>query len=108
MSKWILVILGYTFFRFPGALFGYFLGGLIEGSSSKNKFKRQNIRNISSQDFELNLLALASLVIKADGTVSSKNWIMLEVILCQLMERKEQTLHLKYLTIILTKKEFLL
>ena len=72
MSKWILVILGYTFFRFPGALFGYFLGGLIEGSSSKNKFKRQNIRNISSQDFELNLLALASLVIKADGTVSKQ------------------------------------
>jgi len=72
MSKWILVILGYIFFRFPGALFGYFLGGLIEGSSSKNKFKRQNIRNISSQDFELNLLALASLVIKADGTVSKQ------------------------------------
>ena len=58
MSKWILVILGYTFFRFPGALFGYFLGGLIEGSSSKNKFKRQNIRNISSQDFKINIQIL--------------------------------------------------
>ena len=68
MSKWILAVLGYSFFRFPGALIGYFLGSLIENSSPK----RRNIRNISSQDFELNLLALASLVIKADGRVSKQ------------------------------------
>ena len=68
MSKWMLAILGYTFFRFPGALIGYFLGGLFEG----NIAKKSNIRNISSQDFELNLLALASLVIKADGRVSKQ------------------------------------
>ena len=68
MSKWMLAIIGYTFFRFPGALIGYFLGGLFEGYRSKNG----SIRNISSQDFELNLLALASLVIKADGRVSKQ------------------------------------
>ena len=68
MSKWILAVLGYSFFRFPGALIGYFLGSLIENSSPK----RRNISNISSQDFELNLLALASLVIKADGRVSKQ------------------------------------
>jgi DnaJ like chaperone protein len=68
MSKWILAVLGYSFFRFPGALIGYFLGSLIENSSPK----RRNIKNISSQDFELNLLALASLVIKADGRVSKQ------------------------------------
>jgi len=68
MSKWMLAIIGYTFFRFPGALIGYFLGGLLEGYRSKNG----SIRNISSQDFELNLLALASLVIKADGRVSKQ------------------------------------
>ena len=68
MSKWILVVLGYSFFRFPGALIGYFLGSLIENISPK----RRNISNISSQDFELNLLALASLVIKADGRVSKQ------------------------------------
>ena len=44
------------------------MGSLIENSSPK----RRNIRNISSQDFELNLLALASLVIKADGRVSKQ------------------------------------
>ena len=66
MSKWVLVLLGYTFFRFPGALIGYFLGSLIDSTSSK----KNSIRKISSQDFELNLLALASLVIKADGRVS--------------------------------------
>ena len=68
MSKWILAILGFTFFRFPGALVGYFLGGLIEKSSPL----KNNLRNLSSQDFELNLLALASLVIKADGRVSKQ------------------------------------
>tara|TARA_B100001094_G_scaffold134803_1_gene130560 strand:- start:26 stop:733 length:708 start_codon:yes stop_codon:yes gene_type:complete len=68
MSKWMLAIIGYTFFRFPGALIGYFLGGLFEGYRSKNG----SIRNISSQEFELNLLALASLVIKADGRVSKQ------------------------------------
>jgi DnaJ like chaperone protein len=40
----------------------------LEGYRSKNG----SIRNISSQDFELNLLALASLVIKADGRVSKQ------------------------------------
>ena len=66
MSKWVLVFLGYTFFRFLGALIGYFLVSLIDSTSSK----KNSIRKISSQDFELNLLALASLVIKADGRVS--------------------------------------
>ena len=68
MSKWLLAFLGYTFFRFPGAVLGYFLGSIFDNSS----FKRTRKRNISSQDFELNLLALASLVIKADGKVSKQ------------------------------------
>ena len=68
MSKWILALLGYTFWRFPGALLGYIIGRLIENNNlNKNSFNR-----ISSHDFELNLLALASLLIKADGRVSKQ------------------------------------
>jgi len=68
MIRWILALLGYTFWRFPGALLGYILGGLIENNNlNKNSFNR-----ISSRDFELNLLALASILIKADGKVSKQ------------------------------------
>ena len=72
MSKWLFALLGYSFFRFPGAIIGYFLGNLIENFSTKNKFKKSRVNNISSQEFELNLLALASLVIKADGKVTKQ------------------------------------
>jgi DnaJ like chaperone protein len=72
MSKWLFALLGYSFFRFPGAIMGYFLGNLIENFSTKNKFKKSRVNNISSQEFELNLLALASLVIKADGKVTKQ------------------------------------
>jgi DnaJ like chaperone protein len=72
MSKWLFVLIGYSFFRFPGAIVGYFLGNLIENFSTKNKFKKSRVNNISSQEFELNLLALASLVIKADGKVTKQ------------------------------------
>lgn len=72
MSKWLFALIGYSFFRFPGAIAGYFLGNLIENFSTKNKFKKSRVNNISSQEFELNLLALASLVIKADGKVTKQ------------------------------------
>ena len=72
MSKWLFAFIGYSFFRFPGAIVGYFLGNLIENFSTKNKFKKLRVNNISSQEFELNLLALASLVIKADGKVTKQ------------------------------------
>lgn len=72
MSKWLFAFIGYSFFRFPGAIVGYFLGNLIENFSTKNKFKKSRVNNISSQEFELNLLALASLVIKADGKVTKQ------------------------------------
>jgi len=68
MSRWILALLGYTFWRFPGALLGYILGQLIEN----NNFNKNSFNRISSRDFELNLLALASLLIKADGKVSKQ------------------------------------
>lgn len=74
MFKWILALLGYMFFRFPGAFIGFILGTLIDNySRSSAGFKQvfsERGSQVSPGDFELNLLSLASLVIKADGKVS--------------------------------------
>ncbi len=74
MIRWFAAIIGYMFFRFPGAIAGFVLGSLIESftgnrTSFQTVFKQGGDR-VSPADFELNLLSLASLVIKADGTVS--------------------------------------
>ena len=60
MNKLLFALIGYYFLRFPGAVLGFFIGSLFKSGVSK----------ISNKDFELNLLALASLVIKADGKVT--------------------------------------
>lgn len=71
MLRWFLVILGYIIFRFPGAVIGYLIGSLLESNSSRPSFNPyQSSRQVTPADFELNLLSLASLVIKADGKVS--------------------------------------
>jgi len=75
MIRWIAAILGYSFFRFPGALIGFIIGSLFDnmGGGKKKSFQSvfQTSRDeVSPADFELNLLSLASLVIRADGTVS--------------------------------------
>ena len=74
MIRWIAAILGYTFFRFPGAILGFILGSLFDSAGGRRTsfdtvFGQQRDR-VSPADFELNLLSLASLVIKADGNVS--------------------------------------
>ena len=76
MIRWILAILGYSIYRFPGAIVGFLLGSVIEnfrGTKQNGNFKTvftQQRNPVSPADFELNLLSLASLVIKADGNVS--------------------------------------
>ncbi len=66
--------MGYMFFRYPGAILGFIVGTVIDNWSRskggiKNIFSEEG-RTVSPGDFELNLLSLASLVIKADGQVS--------------------------------------
>lgn len=74
MFKWILAILGYMFLRYPGAILGFIVGTLIDNwSRSSGGFQAMFTNEdskVSPGDFELNLLSLASLVIKADGKVS--------------------------------------
>ncbi|MBT8262183.1 MAG: TerB family tellurite resistance protein [Bacteroidia bacterium] len=77
MFRWLGAILGYVFYRFPGAIIGFLIGSLIDSMGGKKStggygrvFQQQRRDQVSPADFELNLLSLASLVIKADGAVS--------------------------------------
>ena len=76
MIRWLAAVVGYWFFRIPGAIIGFLLGSIFDNmNSGKKKSGRRSIfqqprDSVSPADFELNLLSLASLVIKADGNVS--------------------------------------
>lgn len=72
MIKWVAAFLGYAIFRFPGAVLGFLLGSFIDQLNSGNtRVAYGSSRGpISSQDFELQLLSLCAVVIKADGVVS--------------------------------------
>ncbi len=74
MIKWFAAVLGSIFFRLPGAILGFIVGSLIDASTSKNSggFKTVFTQEpkVTPADFELNLLSLSSIVIKADGSVN--------------------------------------
>ena len=68
--RWLFAFIGYMIFRFPGALLGFFLGSLFE-TNTRAKFTTSfQATRVSQQEFELRLLALASMVIRADGKTS--------------------------------------
>jgi len=76
MIKWFAAILGYYTFRFPGAILGFIIGSFFDnlkgsgGGGARSVFKDITQQNVSPADFEINLLSLCSIVIKADGSVS--------------------------------------
>lgn len=77
MIKWLAAILGYSLFRFPGAILGFLFGSFIDnltGSSGRAQSILGDLtrQSVSPADFELNLLSLCSIVIKADGTISKR------------------------------------
>ncbi|WP_167964471.1 TerB family tellurite resistance protein [Saonia flava] len=82
MFKWFGAILGYYIFRYPGAILGFFIGSAIDSFSAKGEgsigrgagtvFRDMRRQQVSPADFELNLLSLCSIVIKADGQVSQR------------------------------------
>lgn len=69
-----MALIGFVFFRFPGAVLGFILGSLFDATkvSTDKGFKQvfSQREEVSPRDFELNLLSLASIVIKADGRVN--------------------------------------
>ena len=66
-AKWIGASLGWSFGGPIGAIIGLAFGSLIDGSSSKTKRYNRSKAPTQSGDFEVSLLILSSLVIKADG-----------------------------------------
>lgn len=79
MIRWLAAILGYAFFRFPGAIVGFLIGSLIDSFRNKTAtFTYSKSPEVTPADFELNLLSLCALVIKADGKVSSQEMQMVQ------------------------------
>lgn len=74
MLKWLAALIGYLFFRLPGAVIGYLLGAFFEQFSKPGQgggfFQDFTRPSVSPADFELHLLSLCSIVIKADGRVT--------------------------------------
>ena len=66
---WLFAFIGFLLFRLPGAVLGFFLGSLV---SNTRVYTNYGGTRINTRDFELRLLTLASLVIKADGKVTQK------------------------------------
>ena len=77
MIKWIAALAGFMFFGFRGAILGFIIGSLIDSLTSSSRrggfkmFTEQEER-VTPGDFELHLLSLSALVIKADGSVSQR------------------------------------
>ena len=75
MIKWVTAILGYTYFRFGGAILGYFIGSILEQlfrQDRRNPFSSIQSQRMQTNQVQLNLLSLAAIVIKADGKVDER------------------------------------
>ncbi len=77
MLRWFIAVIGYALFKFPGAVVGFLIGSVFDNYNKTSSGGRQTIftqsrRPVSPADFELKLLSLASIVIKADGTVNKQ------------------------------------
>ena len=75
MIKWITAILGYTYFRFGGAILGYFIGSILEQlfrQDRPNPFASVQSQRMQKDQVQLNLLSLAAIVSKADGKVDER------------------------------------
>ena len=66
-SKWIGATIGWSFGGPIGAIIGMAVGSLLESSSKGRTVYTQTQQATRSGDFEVSLLILASIVIKADG-----------------------------------------
>ncbi|NKI31029.1 TerB family tellurite resistance protein [Croceivirga thetidis] len=78
MIKWLAAIIGFSIRGFFGAVLGFFVGSALDNLFQGNRGGAQTIfqdltrQQVTPADFELNLLSLCSIVIKADGQVSQR------------------------------------
>jgi DnaJ like chaperone protein len=71
MIRWLATFIGYALLRFPGAILGFLIGSFIDQFQKGGSGQIYTTsRRVSSQDFEVHLLSLCAIVIKADGQVS--------------------------------------
>lgn len=78
-SKWLGAGLGFTLGGPIGSVIGFAVGSFVDGFSKDDILKEfqenqatSNTKNTHSGDFEISLLILASIVIKADGKVDQR------------------------------------
>lgn len=75
-AKWLGAGLGFSVGGPIGSILGYVVGSFIDGFSKEDveraKTYRTSARNVQSGDFEISLLLLAAVVIKADGTIDKR------------------------------------
>ena len=78
-TKWLGAGLGFTLGGPIGSIIGFAVGSFVDGVSKEDILKeyqtaqaRGGARNTQSGDFEISLLVLASIVIKADGKVDQR------------------------------------
>ena len=72
MIKWVAAAIGYSFLRFPGAILGFMVGGFFEHLTKNSVQIRRSSYAINTETFQLNLLALSALIIKADGKIEQR------------------------------------
>ena len=72
MIKWVAAAIGYSFLRFPGAILGFMVGGFFEHLTKNSVQLRRSSYAINPETFQLNLLALSALIIKADGKIEQR------------------------------------
>ncbi len=72
MIKWMAAIVGFMFLGFRGAIIGFIIGSLIDlVTSSRVTFSSfGGEEKVTPGDFELHLLSLSAIVIRADGNIS--------------------------------------
>lgn len=74
--KWIGAGVGFTLGGYIGSVLGFMLGSFIDGFSKEDienaKKYSASGGNVQSGDFEISLLLLSSVVIKADGKVDER------------------------------------
>lgn len=81
-TKWLGAGLGFTFGGPIGAIVGFAVGSFVDGFSSEDLLKEQKAyqqqrsgshdAHTQSGDFEISLLVLAAVVIKADGKIDQR------------------------------------
>jgi len=78
MIKWVGAFIGFFIRGLSGAILGFFAGSVLDGlfgtktNNTRTVFSDFTRPNVSLADFELNLLSLCSIVIKADGQISQR------------------------------------